>query len=1135
MKIRTIVCLIIILAAVLNSLILTNLVQAEKVGDPLATDALRLQQYRKTIKDYLYAVENIINLGDYAQDAIVIQELFDSTKADYRGGRQCGDRNIYLDEDSAEYYVYRMEVNAAQMEYNNTNLLSGIRAISNKYTASERESDLRNGKINPYDLAYQTDYKIWAFLFTLRRICESPYRPESEKQYDQKLLAAYEKRNQKVIASGKKYLRSVLRRIEHELFWMGSQPAPGKKFRLARSASRFAFLAYKRLTHDLVVVREQKYHEWLGETYNAYVIFANARALAALSVNPHYGSVGLNGDAYAQINILGTAQRVGWNKFAAVKAKEISGGYAWNYIYERNRPDQGRWVTDVKDTIYEPQVLETYYYCNNFDAEVAGLESKINRNMANYRVILDWYRNKLEADNRAYNAFKAAYEQLAANCNRIDQKYQSTELQGNLLVVLREAKVSERQISLSSYTGQVREFVYEDHLVGNNWQPDAHIKQQGDRLYASEEVSSRDKVSWIIRSIPETEHAKSKRYVLNQNAQEGLSFDFAPDLAGDWQVEMIVTKDLRTVHDIKVVNKQRCILWIRHANQPYDPNTRLGIELVLYDPKAPWGSPLHPENAFTQPEYENWGGPYFLEKATIKAGLYLNYDDQGNPVDPYTNFCSASAPAQLPSYAVPSGIVTNGKVATFALGRLAGSRANNVWRYEGNYGSTHIYYQLYFFPKFYPEGGELIITLVADGRKTEGSFTHQGYNIIKADVFDPQITEFVCSIDGKMQKGRMENPNDPFCKFTSFLKIDQDIDYGFAFNKSGRLVWLKKTPAVSAVSKATNVIPDTPDCLEKRAMDALAGWRQEQDVKRILEMRYWESGREQGAYLMGTKDIFISSRHRELRYNLPSVSDYGFSAPASFDSVVRHEAFHSYFCNRLSEFTDIDCDGIPGVPGPQGFPGGRAFSYAWDSPTNFFGAFGPVLTGPLPDAPTTLTYAGDQQKDNSSGAEKCILHPLNYSRNPRFAIDSFSAGSDQTGNRIYKLPLPIGIPINDFADTFKLNIYFLVSKGPQKMVYMLKEKQHYRIEKHMEIFNDKVYEFLGFRNTIAPALKLSVSPEQDRRIEETLKTYENAGYTVGGLFVYYKPAAAHGSFSLEEYDAERNSDFAVSYVGSWGY
>jgi hypothetical protein len=513
---------------------------------------------------------------------------------------------------------------------------------------------------------------------------------------------------------------------------------------------------------------------------------------------------------------------------------------------------------------------------------------------------------------------------------------------------------------------------------------------------------------WVITNIPETEEAKSQRYVLYQTISKEEIAEFQPDLAGNWEITLElngktgyfkqVISDLTGRQQINEsgklkisVNAFRRILWIYYKE----------------------------EEQYLKKHFPFVGAPYYLEVTPLHIGIYRNYSDAGCPVDLDDTYGGPMKPPSMrfavrmefrglyngedgsgffnesgaslndiytPLNSTNNPIIVNAVSASDMLGineaELLVGPPRAPWALTLN-DKNEMYYN-HWFTEFVVPSADCIY-----GQKTDESTTSWFFSLPIKQWFDREVA---LNLDGK----------------------------GFKVFKKGKL---KVGTAVGGLGKYLGLGDfgdlNCPDWLEAETVDALKGTLLEEYVERINTIAIRN---QLGLYRRGTKYIMLNPYIEGMRLNLPIRSIYASILPAGTDGAGLHEAFHSY--REHYRAVDADRDGLPGETGPAlGYMPGFVYDYIYDSPANAYIGYGaepiaffPESVGTKELIPIAFRYLGDRVADKDKGREKHFTVRLGFdTQTMRFVKDANTdkrvrLGQDSDGNQIINVDLP-PIPI----------------------------------------------------------------------------------------------------------------------------
>jgi hypothetical protein len=281
--------------------------------------------------------------------------------------------------------------------------------------------------------------------------------------------------------------------------------------------------------------------------------------------------------------------------------------------------------------------------------------------------------------------------------------------------------------------------------------------------------------------------------------------------------------------------------------------------------------------------------------------LYLNYADNGQPVDPdpYQKESNAAGEFELREF----------------------------FSYNGYYGST----DLYSAPVKYRAGEEFTLVSSSLGRQNAE---------IRVMVQDPQVTDLVLPMaDGSYHPVPAKGTGLGLYFYGRYL-VKQEVDHYSWVNDRGT--------GFVAVAGANGA----PDWLERRAAEVLNKFPEVLgDVKAIKVFSKTDNPNYYGYAPVQGFSIHIRKDYSHIRYNLPDLSGYARTGMALYcgllDHITRHEAWHKWYshCGFWSDrvfnnpkLLNTDRDMYPGEDGgPASGISGKMIEYSLDSPANNFG------------------------------------------------------------------------------------------------------------------------------------------------------------------------------------------------------
>ncbi|MCX5697221.1 MAG: hypothetical protein NTU54_04560 [Candidatus Omnitrophica bacterium] len=402
----------------------------------------------------------------------------------------------------------------------------------------------------------------------------------------------------------------------------------------------------------------------------------------------------------------------------------------------------------------------------------------------------------------------------------------------------------------------------------------------------------KDKLSsrWVITAIPDTAEAKSQTYVVYQKLSATDIAVLTPDLAGDWQVTLDINDAQDGNEAVATMNAIRRILWVQHN----DKDTYLS------------------NYAYTS---EELSCEFNQEIAPEKAGVYLNYDDLGKPVD------------QI-EYTLPQNTQY-----CFTLEKVRGEYDHSKGKYDGLMGSTPLQSDAF---RYHPDVGAFNLA---------SSASSDEFAILKVEAVDSSITDLVLSTKQSLYGFKVSYPN----KRIGTYQIKQWVDNYAWINMDGK-------GFVKYDRKASGACHPCPDWLEERAARVLNESEPylRQYVQRILpsategEFGHFDP--------KNPRNIYLDDYNVRMRYNLPVASEYGWFVVMALDGNARHEAHHIWYYNEMIRkgLKDADQDWLPADSA------GGKIVYLQDSASNFCGA---KLTGIFNPVEPGIVYLGDNQSD----------------------------------------------------------------------------------------------------------------------------------------------------------------------------
>jgi hypothetical protein len=925
---------------------------------------------------------------------------------------------------------------------------------------------------------------------------------------------AQSRNNNDTIIAFKLYLVKVIQYYQGKLTALpANYKAPNELFTLAKEGAKYAWNlnkaipAYKVTYAQNYYLREQglkqAYQQFYDDLYAAHVDthkLVNYSGFKAIDSNPRLDSNARNYiGPLTDIVWLFDGQQ-GWGEKAQTVAKR-TGRSSYDYRGVDSYMQWGRCqrglppevYTDSLSVIGIPEVVSRHFY------DITKMRNKFTSGevytFANSPERYDWRgldscdRNEIlsrlthpyEVENDYIKRQQAALGNLINTLNSILESFNAV-LPYHTSYIRGESENNDAYIVAGGPTNRGPEIV--DNLSNRSLVLEKEEKITDKKITLN---VPKDKIKdpendtlhyrWVILGMPETENAKSQKYALYQILSNEETCQFQPDLAGKWTLALEandqelglsafdgsgITKDYALVR----LNAIRHILWIQHSNGPYDEKTGLGISLELYQPIKDVTKPLDGE----------WGGPYYLEVAHEKAGVYLNYNDDGMPVD----------------------IIDINKVYLFKIERNKYGFPDNLFgAYDGCVGST-----------------DLVRNPVPDRyHKSAGDFqlrsasSHKMAIPINVTVLDAQITDLVLS-SAECTYGQPLGRSP-----TGTYSIQQWVDHYSWLNdhksNDGKEGFVQK--------RGSNGVPDW---LEMRAAEVLNETFPEAlpYVAKILVENELE-GRV-GQYIPGRKDIYIVPTDWDIRYNRPGGNGYGFYGDKGWlDRCARHEAYHAFHWHTVGDmYCDKDYEAAPWrkrYPMPDGMskddggkisgaPGNK-FQYTHDSGENYLGpefVYLPTEKKQQQPIAIDITYKGDDIFDYDS--QRIMLEKVPYDINAEVIYKNIYL--------YQKLP---NVPIED---VFIQNIYFLGKRKTCPVIWELDKNIHF-------------YRFCNGLKSLTPDMQIYFDNVNIRRWVDSLKKNSGPKIIIDTRQLYIIYRVIH-PFGLEEYDASRIEP--ASYTGLWG-
>ncbi len=933
----------------------------------MSKDSQRLANYLKVIQGYLAEVKGTINTGDGGKEYIA--ELL-MKKNGYAG---IGDY-ITLPSGalSREYETFIRKIDQLERNFDGPDRAESPAMLS----PAKQQRDKATGS-----LAYDEGT---SELFTYQKMGESPYEGGYDERNSDGQNAAknyanmLRNRNSALVSALNDYLTAVEYKLKSILQLSPNSKAPAELFYIAKEGVSFAYSATKSIRKIYVTLANNRF-ERNKDFYQAYATYYNACTDALIGA---FGSVTGGNIIYHGYDIEGPSRyywvestqggkKTDWTKYVVGSQSGTEHEWAWD-------KDVGAWKWKVTEYDDGPSVgALPNAVGGRFNIGEIKTKTEEGRKMMSADgvtpIIPDSVREEISgkyADsyqpyNALYAGVKSAQATLATTLNSALDKYKHSLPYSEKFSSVPEAYVEATGMygvsgyysiptAINSYVErQNSPPVADAGVYAAKKIPSTFILNPAN---ASDPDGDNLEFRWIITSIPETEESKSSQYVLYQRLPGSRTTSIIPDLSGNWEVTLEVN-DGKTVIEVSTsLTAIRHILWLQHSDK--------AIALI--------------DTGSDGKKYD-----YYLEASPDETGMYLNYNDNGKPVDKDIQ------------YQPPSG---EGKYC-FKIRRDPDFLDAGIsGAYDGKFGSTNLVDEKVEgkdSPNIFRRELRLPVFKSAYGAKNKSSYILLESPVsLFVKVLDPQITDLVLATQDCPYGRKISSP-DNVSRLQGTYDIEQWVDHDTWFNdhESAGGQGFLQFPGPNGV----------PDWMEKRAVETLNNYTEA--LPYVEQIEIFPDPQYTGKYDFGTKTININPGHHSIRYNSSSQNRYGFFSNYDLDATARHEAFHALYWHTVigsKIYADRDTDLLP-REGP--------FDYLLDSANNKYGGYGPLIDRVKGE----FSYRGDGETDVDKGKLKRGWGLLPVQDINRLAYEYI------------QLPkcLPINIPVN-------LKMFFIMRKDSSR-------------------------------------------------------------------------------------------------------
>ncbi len=805
-------------------------------------------------------------------------------------------------------------------------------------------------------------------LFILRKMAASPFPlagPDAlgrfyprDRSVDIAFLTAKEDLVNETIAAFMLYLDSLEAETAKDLNWTSTKPAPPEKLAVGSARVAHLYSIVSRLS-DVRPGYVKRFYLRLQRIYDIFVSHYSKQADITGNAS-HFIASGVYWPPEWVESKLSGAQRIRWDALD-IPSQRITHTYVqwrdaqWNYL--------SAWRS--KTTSYsETPAGELYYYLDKITPIENARMQQVLDGVQDTDAVIDKIREALTVvrgnkmqwyafQNSMYQAYYQENKRFLNELTALLEQYKG-EFPYVPGAITEQFAPFEGNVQWPNYTRYAVWYLprqetpvtifpqpvpgaYAPVTAPDYFKLDAG-KSLGDaRLPSSAGVNVQYR--WVVTSVPNTQNARSVKYMPFQTVSRSAPVTFKPDLAGDWQLTLIVTNAASGISNSVPVDLKfiRTVLWISHDDRETitrrtsitndkQAKTRFGFRpYYTNDPQAISWREYYAGKSFEFP----------LEVAQEKAGVFSNYDDEGRPVD-------------AASYTAPqTGFVFKMKRSS-ASAFVAGS-------YDGKYNSIDLVSETRegaLNPAvYYRTLGTIELASAAAG---------PGSVPIAVTVLDQNIAELV-----------LAGPDSPYAlrivrssktsPLSGTYSIRQWVDNCAWINDHHSQIPNQTTVKYGEAFAKRPGANGVPDWLEQEAAQNVMDFASDYlpYVERIKVTRWGL-----GDYVPGYREIALNPYSSYVRYNKGHINPYGYACVDTFQTAVPHLAHHAWYWLGL-----VSRRGAPAGPDPDAdflaYSGNASLreqlAFSWDSPANFYG---PQDTG------LGITYGGSSVADAARGRRK---------------------------------------------------------------------------------------------------------------------------------------------------------------------